>query len=182
MVASMVTSDDWVRAASRRLASHGVDAVRVEPLATDLGVSKGSFYWHFADRDTLLTAVLQRWRHVGVESVVEDVEATADHPADRLRELLGRSFHHRDQGFDVAVRAWAAHDPRARAAAHEVDAARTRYLVDLLSAARATDPERRAAVIYRVLLGEYAARHAEGEPLDEQAIDDLADWALADRA
>src|ERR1700730_5847645 len=51
---SPLQPDDWIRAAFARLATEGIDAVRVELLARDLGVSKGSFYWHFQDREELL--------------------------------------------------------------------------------------------------------------------------------
>src|ERR1700739_4772478 len=52
---------DWIRAAFARLALDGIDAVRVEVLARDLHVSKGSFYWHFRDRDELAGAMLEQW-------------------------------------------------------------------------------------------------------------------------
>ena len=53
--------DDWLRAARRALLIRGPNGVRVEPLARDLGVTKGSFYWHFSDRDDLLEALLVEW-------------------------------------------------------------------------------------------------------------------------
>ena len=53
--------DNWIRAAFARLANEGIESVRIELLARDLGVSKGSFYWHFRDREDLLTCVLDRW-------------------------------------------------------------------------------------------------------------------------
>ena len=53
--------DNWLRAAETRLAQHGIESVRVEVLARDLGVSKGSFYWHFRDRNELLDKLLGRW-------------------------------------------------------------------------------------------------------------------------
>ena len=52
---------DWIRAATARLAQEGIEAVRVEVLARDLLVSKGSFYWHFRDREDLLNSVLSHW-------------------------------------------------------------------------------------------------------------------------
>ncbi|WP_277211693.1 TetR/AcrR family transcriptional regulator [Isoptericola croceus] len=174
-----LSASDWVRAAARRLAAGGVDAVRVEPVAAELGVSKGSFYWHFTNRDALLDAVLDHWRHAGVADVVAQVERVAAEPEARLRELLRRSFEHTDQGFDVGVRAWAARDARARAAAGAVDAARTDYLARLLGEAGSADPDRRAAVVYRTLLGDYAMRHAGGETLGPDAIAALIDWSLA---
>ncbi|WP_402371002.1 TetR/AcrR family transcriptional regulator [Isoptericola rhizosphaerae] len=172
------SASDWVRGAARRLAADGVDAVRVEPLATELGVSKGSFYWHFTNRDALLDAVLVHWQHAGVADVIAELEDTARYPEARLRELLRHSFDHTDRGFDVGVRAWAARDARARAAASAVDAARTDYLTRLLSEAGAADPHRRAAVLYRTLLGDYAMRHAGGEALGRGAIAALVSWSL----
>ncbi|MFE5310609.1 TetR/AcrR family transcriptional regulator [Isoptericola sp. NPDC056605] len=181
-----LSASDWVRAAAGRLAADGVDAVRVEPLARELGVSKGSFYWHFADRAGLLDAVLDHWRAAGTAGVITRVEETSDDPADRLRELVRLAFEHAGGGpggildgrFDGAVRAWAARDPRARDAVHAVDEARTAYLERLLTGADAPDAPRRAAVLYRALLGEYALRNAGAGALDRRAVDELVAWAL----
>lgn len=57
-------ADAWADAALNELAAHGIDRVRVELLAKQLGVTKGSFYWHFKDRDALLARMLDRWRDV----------------------------------------------------------------------------------------------------------------------
>lgn len=176
-----LSASDWVRAAARRLATDGVDGVRVEPLATDLGVSKGSFYWHFANRDALLEAVLDHWQQAGVAGVIAAVEDAGTDPEARLRELLRRSFDHADRGFDVGVRAWAARDERARTAAGAVDTARTDYLTRLLEEAGSPDPRRRAAVVYRTLLGEYALRQAGAPGLDEASVAALVDWSLGVR-
>lgn len=174
-----LSASDWVRAAARRLAADGVDAVRVEPLAKELGVSKGSFYWHFGDRDALLDALLEHWRAAGTTGVITEVEEASADPADRLRRLVHLAFAYADRGFDAAVRTWAAREYRARAAVHGVDDVRIGYLVGLLTEAGSADPARRAAVVYRTLLGEYAMRHAGAEGLDAEAIDALASWALA---
>jgi AcrR family transcriptional regulator len=173
-----LSASDWVRAAARRLAADGVDAVRVEPLAKDLGVSKGSFYWHFSDRDALLDALLEYWRSAGTTGVIVEIEEASSDPADRLRRLVHLAFGHVDGGFDAAVRTWAAREDRARAAVHAVDDVRIAYLVRLLTDAGSGDPARRAAVVYRALLGEYAIRHAGAEGLDAEAIDALVSWAL----
>jgi AcrR family transcriptional regulator len=174
-----LSASDWVRAAARRLAADGVDAVRVEPLAKELGVSKGSFYWHFTDRDALLDALLAYWRTAGTTGVITEVEEASADAADRFRWLVRLAFGHADGGFDAAVRTWAARENRARTAVHEVDEVRIAYLVRLLTDAGSADPARRAAVAYRTLLGEYAMRHAGAEALDAEAIDALASWALA---
>ncbi|WP_139820860.1 TetR/AcrR family transcriptional regulator [Krasilnikoviella flava] len=175
-----LSASDWVRAAARRLAADGVDAVRVEPLARELGVSKGSFYWHFSDRDALLGALLEYWREAGTAGVISQVEDEAGtDPADRLRRLARLVFAHADKGFDGAVRAWAAREGRARDALRAVDDVRVAYLVRLVTDAGAPDADRRAAVLYRTLLGEYAMRHAGADPLDRDAVDALVDWALS---
>src|ERR1041385_3058034 len=53
--------NQWLRATRLALLTGGPDAVRVEPLARELGVTKGSFYWHFGDRADLLEALLVEW-------------------------------------------------------------------------------------------------------------------------
>jgi AcrR family transcriptional regulator len=58
---SPLQPDDWIRAGFARLAGEGIEAVRIELLARDLGVSKGSFYWHFQDREELLAKMFARW-------------------------------------------------------------------------------------------------------------------------
>ncbi len=83
-----LSAADWETAALAAVADHGLAAVAVEPLARRLGVTKGSFYWHFADRDALLIAALRRWEHDYTERVVAEVAAVAE-PAERLRRLIG---------------------------------------------------------------------------------------------
>lgn len=83
-----LSADDWEAAALDALAEQGVAGVAVEPLARRLGVTKGSFYWHFADRDALLRAALRRWEHDYTERVVAAVAGVED-PRERLRRLIG---------------------------------------------------------------------------------------------
>src|SRR5215472_1252107 len=81
---------DWVTAALGAIAEGGVAAVAVEPLALRLGTSKGSFYWHFKNRDALLTAALAHWEEQYTAAVAaENTRAAAD-PMHRLRLLIRR--------------------------------------------------------------------------------------------
>ncbi|HVK50696.1 MAG TPA: TetR/AcrR family transcriptional regulator [Pseudoxanthomonas sp.] len=82
-----LSADDWAQAALDLIAEQGVSAVAVEPLARRLGVTKGSFYWHFPSRDALLQAALERWESVEQESVFGSLEAVPD-PRERLRALF----------------------------------------------------------------------------------------------
>jgi AcrR family transcriptional regulator len=85
-------ADDWAQAALDLIAEQGVAAVAVEPLARRLGVTKGSFYWHFPSRDALLQAALERWEKVEQETVFGSLEAVPD-PRERLRALFQLVAH-----------------------------------------------------------------------------------------
>ena len=82
-----LSADDWAREALDQIAEQGVASVAVEPLARRLGVTKGSFYWHFPSRDALLQAALERWEIVEQEEVFGSLEKVAD-PRERLRALF----------------------------------------------------------------------------------------------
>ena len=90
--AGRLSADDWAQAALDLIAEQGVAAVAVEPLARRLGVTKGSFYWHFPSRDALLQAALERWESVEQEAVFGALERVPD-PRDRLRALFRMVAH-----------------------------------------------------------------------------------------
>lgn len=83
-----LSAADWEAAALDALAEGGLGGVAVEPLARRLGVTKGSFYWHFADRDALLRAALSRWEESHTERVIAAVAGVRD-PRERLVRLIG---------------------------------------------------------------------------------------------
>lgn len=82
-----LSADDWAQAALDLIAETGVQAVAVEPLARRLGVTKGSFYWHFPSRDALLQAALERWENVEQEALFGALEKVPD-ARERLRALF----------------------------------------------------------------------------------------------
>jgi len=82
-----LSPDDWARAALAAIARGGVGAVAVETVAAELGATKGSFYWHFKNRDALIQAALDRWEHGRTDAVIEKPEREPD-PATRLNKLL----------------------------------------------------------------------------------------------
>lgn len=90
--ATRLDANAWIAAALDALADGGVDAVRVEPLAKRLGVTKGSFYWHFPTREALLKAALERWEREDEEDIFGPLAPIAD-PRARLRELFDRIAH-----------------------------------------------------------------------------------------
>jgi AcrR family transcriptional regulator len=84
-----LSAPDWEQAALDTIAESGLGAVAVESLARRLGVTKGSFYWHFATREALIKAALERWERRDEEEIMAQVEPIAD-PRERLRELFRR--------------------------------------------------------------------------------------------
>ncbi len=87
-----LSAEDWAQAALDMIAEQGVAAVAVEPLARRLGVTKGSFYWHFPSREALLQAALERWESVEQEAVFGTLERVPDARA-RLRSLFQMVAH-----------------------------------------------------------------------------------------
>ena len=123
---------DWIDAALKTLADQGVDAVRVERLAETLGVTKGSFYWHFENRDALLDAILEAWRSGSTGAILEEVEAAGGEALEKLTRLL-TIVERFDGRLDLAVRGWGAQDEKARAALASVDGRRLGYLESLFA-------------------------------------------------
>lgn len=135
---TLLTPDDWIAAATERLVLHGADAVRVDVLAREMGASRGSFYWHFKDREELLQRVLKAWRDQATEQLIERFERQHADPQRLLRELLSLPFRgqaaRRAANIELAIRAWARRDPIARQAVDDVDARRIAYIAQVFSA------------------------------------------------
>jgi AcrR family transcriptional regulator len=89
--AARLSPEDWVGAALEAIAAGGLVAVAVEPVAARLGATKGSFYWHFANRDELVVAALLAWEQRDTIDVIAELEAIPV-PAVRLRTLFLRAF------------------------------------------------------------------------------------------
>lgn len=87
-----LSAEDWEDAALNLIAEQGVGALAVEALARQLGVTKGSFYWHFRTREALLQAALERWEQYGEREIIGQIEAIPD-PRERLPELFRRVAH-----------------------------------------------------------------------------------------
>ncbi|OYN92978.1 TetR family transcriptional regulator [Propionibacteriaceae bacterium ES.041] len=118
----------WIAEASRALGDGGVDSVRVESLAETIGVTKGSFYAHFANRAALLQAVLDDWERRSTADVLKRVEGLEGNPADRIRMAGLLTFGAELRQVDLAVRDWARSDPQVRDRLRRVDRARMDYL------------------------------------------------------
>ena len=160
-----LTADTWTAAALEALARGGLTAVAVEPLAKSLGTTKGSFYWHFAGRDALIAAALERWEQRDTDLVISAVDDAPD-VATRLRRLLRLVFGavHGDGGagsVELALQASATH-PMVAATLARVTQRRMDYLTSLftelgLTRSRARD---RGLLAYTAFLGHAQLAHS----------------------
>jgi AcrR family transcriptional regulator len=119
----------WIDAGLRALSAGGPDAVRVEPLARVLGVTKGGFYWHFDDRNGLLDAMLDTWERTVIDDVIDQVEGDGGDARAKLRRLFSLAATRRDfVEVELAVRDWARRDKAAAQRLRRVDNRRMGYL------------------------------------------------------
>lgn len=93
-MSDQLSAQDWLDRGLKALAAKGAGALKAESLAKSMGVSRGSFYWHFADIAAFRTAILAHWREVSAERVIADLEAAAEHE-NPLLLLLRRTFSSR---------------------------------------------------------------------------------------
>jgi AcrR family transcriptional regulator len=172
-----LTSRDWVKAGLKALAKTGFTALKADALSKGLGVSRGSFYWHFADVGAFHAAVLHRWREVAYENVVREIHGTAE---TRLRALLDRAFR-AETRLERAVRSWATADPRARAMVEAVDTRRLVYIEKLLveaGVALAIAPTR-ARLLYWAYLGFILSPAKLDEADRRRLLDEVANAAMS---
>ena len=177
-----LSAQHWLDAALDVLADEGIAAVRVERLAERLGVSKGSFYWHFSDRPALLTALLGHWRKAGTDAVIEAVERSELHGLARLERLIDICLSPRTDRMEAALRAWSAHDTAAARVAARVDREREAFVAQELAAlgVPAAAAARRARVLYLALIGEYTWYTSGGAPTDRATFRELLGLMVGD--
>jgi AcrR family transcriptional regulator len=154
----------WVEEGLRALADGGPDAVRVEALAKRLGVTKGGFYGHFADRDALLDAMLDVWERESTDEVLARIAQEGGDPKTRARRAGMLTFSgDRLLPIDLAVRDWARRDPAVAARLRRVDDRRMDLLRETIGAL-CPDPdevEARSLIAFCVAIGHHflAADH-----------------------
>ncbi len=155
---SNLDASAWVEAAFDALAEGGIDAVRVDPLAKRLGVTRGSFYWHFKDRDALHQAMLRRWRERANYSVFDRIEGSAASARERLERLLALPYSSprsaRGAAIELAIRLWARRDKMAAKAVRHIDRVRLDYFEMLLREHGVQNARGRAYLFYAAIMAE----------------------------
>lgn len=162
---------DWVYAGLSALSEGGIAAVRVELLAKRLGITKGSFYWHFARREDLLGAMIEEWERSQTASVITEVESLGGDPYQRL-QYLSDALSELDLRLEAAIRGWGGSDPDVRKTIERIDTARLIYLQSVIeSAGVPTLPaQARARLVYFALIGELINGRADWLEYHQEAM------------
>jgi AcrR family transcriptional regulator len=154
-----VRSERWIEAGLAEIARTGVEGVRVEVLAKNLGVTKGGFYRRFRDRAALLEAMLQNWSAGRIAAIEKHTSLDGATARERLRGLIPQySEHVNTEGMavELAIRQWARSDELAAAAAAHVDAARLKNVGNLFRATGlpAEEADAQAFLFYCFVFGQ----------------------------
>ena len=169
-----LTPESWIDAATEVLVDRGIDHVRVDTLAIQLGVTRGSFYWHFRDREDLLRRVLQTWSERTTEQLTRRLEQSKGDALEQLRDVISLPFRGRSAAraarIELAIRAWARRDAMARQAVDAADATRIAYHEQVLQAL-GLPPEQaklRAFLVYSCEVAE-SLLHGQGSAEERSA-------------
>jgi len=161
----------WIDEGLRAFAAGGPDAVRIEPLARALGVTKGGFYWHFDDRSALLEEMLDTWERMSVDEVIERVDGDGGDARARLRRLFALGSARGELlRTDLAVRDWARREQTVADRLRRVDNRRMEYMRSLFGAfcPDEDDVEARCVLAFSLFIGSHfiAADHGERSRAD----------------
>ncbi len=165
----------WIEEGLKALAGGGPDAVRIEPLAQALGVSKGGFYWHFDDRRALLDEMLDTWERVMVDEAIERVEVEGGDARAKLRRLFALATSLGELlKIELAIRDWARRDKAVADRIRRVDNRRMEYMRSLFGAfcPDEDDVEVRCLLVMSVFTGSHfiAADHGPRSRADVLAL------------
>src|SRR5215813_13306198 len=149
----------WIKAGFAELAKTGVEGVRVEVLAKNLGVTKGGFYRRFRDRAALLTDMLEDWRAGRIAAIEQQASLDGETARDRLKALIrlySERMNTEGMAIELAIRQWARSDDAAAAAVASVDAARLQNVAQLYRqlGLPADDAQARAVLFYAFIFGQ----------------------------
>ncbi len=181
---TLIDDQTWFETALKIMASGGIDAVRVEPVAEKLGVTKGAFYARFKSRNEFLNQLLEYWRKESTVSVIAQLSAVDEAPEERLLRVLLLPFRRPDvkeRGrMEMAIRLWAHRNKQAASIMEEIDAYRLQYFGSVLLAngVPAEDAKSRAFLIYSYIIADGVLPGEREEKVREQCREFLAQGTL----
>lgn len=152
---SRLKQTDWIAAGFRALTTKGPQALKAEPLARDLGTTKGSFYWHFKDVPAFQEQMLSHWEEKATQNIIVALDPIPT-PAAKLRALSQLATtpqgNYGGVGAEPAIRAWARADKNVAAALARVDTTRLAYLQEIFTAMDMANPDL-PRICYASLIG-----------------------------
>lgn len=154
--------EDWIRAGLDMLAEAGADAIRVEPLARILKISKGSFYHHFQDRQELLDAMIDYWEEHATERIIQ-----APHSDNLSLEQLLTMVFTSERKVEAAMYNWAKQHPALASRLVEIERRRIGFVASLFeqNGLTPTEADARAHLAYLLYLGWLVRKELEA-PFD----------------
>ncbi|MFC4351725.1 TetR/AcrR family transcriptional regulator [Fodinicurvata halophila] len=151
---------DWLKMAVEILVTGGIDQVKVQVIARNLGVSRSSFYWFFKSRQDLLDQLLAHWQNVNTRSLVERAERPADSACRGVLNVFECWVNEElfDPRLDIAVRDWARRSAKVRKVVDEGDTLRMNALTEMFKRQGYPEEEAfiRARVLYFMQIGYYS--------------------------
>lgn len=181
MGATRTPRDRWIEEGLRALAAGGPDAVRVEALAKNLGVTKGGFYGSFTDRDALLTAMLDAWERESIDEVIDRVEREGGDPKTKIQRAGVLTFSsERLLPIDLAIRDWARRDAAVAERLRRVDNRRMALLREMIGTfcTDADEIEARSLLAFCLAIGEHFLAADHGDRTRAQVLARAADLLL----
>jgi AcrR family transcriptional regulator len=170
MTLSRLSAGDWLEVGFAVLAEEGIRGVKIDRMAERLGVTKGSFYWHFKDLNDFLDGLAAKWAGEMVNRYLATGGGPGEHPAARMRNRLRVYLSRQVRALDREMRNWASSDERARRALQRTDRLifeqMTRDIEEL--GFPPAEAQWRASVLFYASVG-YAA---VGHPLTEPTLRD----------
>lgn len=166
--ANRLSAEDWIEITLDEWAKGDAPSITINTLARRLGVTKGSFYWHFDSREDLLKRALDEWRRRTTTRVIDKLANVEGRPHERLEQLLELPTHAQAQKFariEETVRNWALADELAAAIVREVDSERIHFLATIFGEAGCPlDTARdRGYLAYCMLVGDARLRHTTSD-------------------
>lgn len=132
MASTKLSRDEWIEAATRVLSTSGIDQVRVDRLAKELKITRGSFYHHFESRKDLLESILKKWRLRATEDIIERLQGSGEGHVEQIIYLMNLPIKGlgavEAASIEISIRAWARRDQMARDAVEEVDKYRLSFI------------------------------------------------------
>ena len=182
-----ITPEAWIEAGFKEIARSGVEGVRVEVLAKNLGVTKGGFYRRFRDRAALLGGMLQNWSGGRIAAIEKQTSLDGATARERLRALIAlysERMNTEGMAIELAIRQWARSDPAAAEAVGQVDAARLKNVGRLYRAAGldADDADAQAFLFYCFVFGQSLLVLDRGQRRRAQLIAKSAEKLLDKKA